>query len=73
MTRYLITFEVESNFYQEAYKDGISMSQLLEELEFDLQDQLDEYDLQKLLTRLVFSEDQEDLIIFAPKKSCRGE
>ena len=38
MTRYLITFEVESNFYQEAYKDGISMSQLLEELEFDLQD-----------------------------------
>ena len=47
-----------------------SMSQLLEELEFDLQDQLDEYDLQKLLTRLVFSEDQEDMIIVAPKKSC---
>jgi hypothetical protein len=68
MTRYLITFEVESNFYQEAYKDGISMAQLLEELEFDLQDQLDEYDLQKLLTRLVFSEDQADIIIFAPKK-----
>jgi hypothetical protein len=70
MTRYLITFEVESNFYQEAYKDGISMAQLLEELEFDLQDQLDEYDLRKLLTRLVFSEDQEDIIIFAPKKHC---
>jgi hypothetical protein len=73
MTRYLITFEVESNFYQEAYKDGIAMAQLLEELEFDLQDQLEEYDLQKLLTRLVFSEDQEDLIIFAPKKRYCGE
>lgn len=69
MTRCFITLAVESGFYQEAHEDGSPMPELLKELELDIQDQLDEYDLQQTLTRLVSSKSQDDAIIFAPKKS----
>jgi len=68
MRRYLITLEVENGFYQEAKEEGLSTEKLLHELELEIQDQLEEYDLSQLLSGLVSAENQEDAVIVAPRK-----
>ena len=73
MSRYILTLEIEDAFYQEFSKQGATIDKLLEQLKLDIQDQVDEFDLQRLMTRMVSSKHQEDTVVFAPRKNSEGE
>lgn len=73
MSRYILTLEIEDAFYQEFSEQGATEDKLLEQLKLDIQDQVDEIDLQQLITRMVSSERQEDTVVFTPRKNSEGE
>jgi len=60
--------EIEDVFYQEYSEQGTTRDELLEQLKLDIQDQLDEYDFRRLITQMISPKNQEDTIVFAPKK-----
>ncbi len=68
MSRYLMILEIEDVFYQEYSEQGTTRDELLEQLKLDIQDQLDEYDFRRLITQMISPKNQEDTIVFAPKK-----
>ena len=73
MSRYILTLEIEDAFYREFSEQGATEDKLLEQLKLDIQDQVDEFDLQRLITRMMSSESKEDIVSFAPKKNNERE
>ncbi len=73
MAQYMMILKFEDDFYREFSEQGAAKDTLLKQLEFDIEDQLDEYDLPQLLTHLVSSTHQDNLVVFAPKKSREEE
>ena len=53
MARYLLAVSIESDFYREYHDDGHSNDELLEQLKADIKDQIEEYDLPQLVTRML--------------------
>lgn len=68
MAEYVITLRIEDAFYQEFHEQGAVKDELLRQLKLDIQDQLDEYDLPRLLTCMVSSENHENVLVLTPKK-----
>ncbi len=73
MAQYIITLKIEDAFYQEFSEQGTTCDTLLEQLQLDIQDQLDEYDLQRLMSCMVSTESNENMASLAPKKSSEAE
>jgi len=71
MRRYLLTLELEDAFYQEYAAQGVGQDALLAQLKLDLEDQLDEYDLPRVLTRMIAAPHQDNLVVVLPKN--KGE
>ncbi|MCP4399258.1 MAG: hypothetical protein GY801_18390 [bacterium] len=53
MARYILALGVESNFYREYHKEGHSEDDLLEQLKGEITDQVGEFDLPQLVTRML--------------------
>ncbi len=68
MARYILTLEIEDAFYQEFHEQGAAKDALLEQLKLDIQDQVDEFDLERVILEMVSSENHENVVMFAPKK-----
>ena len=53
MARYILALSVESNFYRQYHEEGHSEEELLKQLQGDVEDQVAEYDLPQLVTRML--------------------
>ncbi len=63
MTRYILAVSIESHFYREYHEEGHSDEELLEQLKGDIEDQVAEYDLPQLVTRMLSFEGELDIPI----------
>jgi hypothetical protein len=52
MARYILTVGIDSDFYREHHEDGHSEQELLEQLKGDVEDQISEYELSQLVTKV---------------------
>ncbi len=73
MAEHVMILKIDETFYQEFAEQGAAHEALLEQLKLDIQDQVDDFDLQQLMTRMLSSEYAENMLIFAPKKRGEGE
>lgn len=64
---------IQASLSREFSEKGATEENLLEQLRLDIQDQVDEFDLQRLVTHMMSSESQEDMVSFAPKKNNEAE
>lgn len=53
MSRYILTMRIDSDFYREHHEGGHSEEELLEQLKGDIDDQIAEYNLPQLVTRML--------------------
>ncbi len=67
MSQYMIILEIGDAPYQEFSEKGATEEELLKELKGEIQDELDEYDLEVLLKRML-SPDHKNTVVLAPKK-----
>ncbi len=68
MKRPMMLLDIGEEYYQEAYEQGATEEELLKELKGEIQDELDEYDLEGLLTQMLSSDNHKNTVAFAPKK-----
>lgn len=73
MSRYIMLLEIDDAFYQEFSEQGISKNALLEELKLVIQDQIEEYDLEELMTRMLSTDNKGNTFFLAPKKDWEDE
>jgi hypothetical protein len=73
MAQYIIILKVEDAFYREFSEQGAKEEALMEQLKLDLQDQIDEYDLSRLMRCMVSSDSPNNMIIWAEKKEQEKE
>ncbi len=67
MARYILTISISSEFYREYHEEGHSEDELLEQLKGDIEDQLAEYDLPQLLTRMLSFEGELEIPIIVDR------
>lgn len=53
MARYILAVSINSEFYREYHEHGHSEEELLDQLKGDIDDQITEYDLPQLVTRIL--------------------
>ncbi len=68
MPQYMMVLEIGDAPYQEFSEQGVTEEELLKELKGEIQDELDEYDLEGLLTQMLSSDNHKNTVAFAPKK-----
>ncbi len=67
MARYILALSVESNFYWEYSEKGHSEEELLEQLKGDIDDQVAEFNLPQLVTRMLSFEGKMEIPIIADR------
>ena len=64
MARYILALSIESSFYREFHEAGHSNEELMEQLRGDIKDQIAEYPLSQLISRMLSLEGKLDIPIF---------
>ncbi len=67
MSRYILTVSINSYFYREHHENGHSEEELLEQLKGDIDDQISEYDLPQLITRMLSFEGKLEIPIIVDR------
>ena len=67
MARYILTVSIDSDFYREHNGKGHSEEELLEQLKGDIDDQIGEYDLPQLVTRMLSFEGELEIPIIVDR------
>ena len=67
MARYILIVSINSDFYRKHHEDGHSEEELLEQLKGDIGDQISEYDLPQLVTRMLSFEGKLDIPIIVDR------
>jgi len=69
MAHYILALNIDDAFYQEFAAQGAATETLLEQLRFDIEDQIAEYDFQQLIADIRSSQNHKNRVIFVPKKN----